>query len=283
MGGTLEDLPRRRLTPVVTTSWDDGHPLDLRLAELLASAGLSGTFYVPLATGERKVMGRSALLALRQMGMEIGSHTVTHRVLTRLAPAEAAAELARSKEVLEQWLGEPVAAFAYPLGVLNRRVRAQVAAAGYRLARTTQAFLEGAFADPLRLPVSFQFFPHRASVHVRHALKEGNLRGLAHWIRDHRGATALEALVETSVARVLERGGTLHLWGHSWELEEAGLWEALASTCRILGGARGLRPATNSEALALAAAAASAGSPAGSSAGSPAGARAPAAAPDPAR
>ncbi len=166
-------------------------------------------------------------------------------------------------------------AFAYPLGVVNRRVRDQVGAAGYRLARTTRAFVEREITDPLRLPVSFQFFPHRAAVHVRHALKEGNLAGLGHWLRDHRGATALPALVETSVARVLERGGTLHLWGHSWELEESGLWEALAAACRTLGGARGLRPATNSEALALATAAASAGSPAG--------ARAPAAVPDPAR
>jgi hypothetical protein len=272
MGGALDD---RRL-PVVTTSWDDGHPLDLRLAERLAAAGLRGTFYVPLRTGERRVMDRSAVLALRRMGMEIGSHTVTHRVLTRLAPDAARVELARSKEVLEQWLGEPVEAFSYPRGVFNRRVRAQVARAGYRLARTTRSFLDREMADPFRMPVSFQFFPHPAAIHVRHALKEGNLMGLAHWIRDHRGATALGALVETSVARVLERGGTLHLWGHSWEMEEFGLWEALASTCRALGGARGLRPATNSEALALATAAAA-------SAGSPAGARAPAAAPGPAR
>ena len=32
----------------ITTSWDDGHPLDLRVAELLAKYGLQGTFYVPM-------------------------------------------------------------------------------------------------------------------------------------------------------------------------------------------------------------------------------------------
>ena len=28
----------------ITTSWDDGHPLDFRVAELLAKYGLPGTF-----------------------------------------------------------------------------------------------------------------------------------------------------------------------------------------------------------------------------------------------
>jgi len=36
---------------IVTTSWDDGHLLDLRLAQLLQDAGLKGTFYISRATG----------------------------------------------------------------------------------------------------------------------------------------------------------------------------------------------------------------------------------------
>jgi hypothetical protein len=31
----------------ITTSWDDGHPSDLRLADLLHKHSLRGTFYVP--------------------------------------------------------------------------------------------------------------------------------------------------------------------------------------------------------------------------------------------
>ena len=37
----------------ITTSWDDGHPLDLRVAELLTKYGLHGTFYIPKAARER--------------------------------------------------------------------------------------------------------------------------------------------------------------------------------------------------------------------------------------
>ena len=32
----------------ITTSWDDGHPLDFRIAELLSEYRLRGTFYVPM-------------------------------------------------------------------------------------------------------------------------------------------------------------------------------------------------------------------------------------------
>ena len=33
----------------ITTSWDDGHQLDLRVAELLTKYRLHGTFYIPKA------------------------------------------------------------------------------------------------------------------------------------------------------------------------------------------------------------------------------------------
>jgi hypothetical protein len=31
----------------LTASWDDGHPLDFRIADMLERYGLTGTFYVP--------------------------------------------------------------------------------------------------------------------------------------------------------------------------------------------------------------------------------------------
>ena len=50
--GVMTHSPRH----AITTSWDDGHPLDLRLAEMLArSMAWLGTFYVPkqLVSGPR--------------------------------------------------------------------------------------------------------------------------------------------------------------------------------------------------------------------------------------
>jgi len=54
--------------------------------------------------------------ALRDAGVEIGAHTATHPILTRIEPATAREDMAQSKDVLEGILGEPVRLFAYPNG-----------------------------------------------------------------------------------------------------------------------------------------------------------------------
>ena len=33
---------------IITTSWDDGHPLDLKLGKLLKQNSIKATFYTPL-------------------------------------------------------------------------------------------------------------------------------------------------------------------------------------------------------------------------------------------
>ena len=58
---------------IVTTSWDDGHPLDLRVVDLLARYGIKGTFYVPLLYRSRPVMEKAQIIAILDRGMEIGS------------------------------------------------------------------------------------------------------------------------------------------------------------------------------------------------------------------
>lgn len=55
----------------------------------------------------------------RQMvagGMAVGSHTATHPILSKLSEAEQLQELSSSKLALEQEIGVPIAALAYPVG-----------------------------------------------------------------------------------------------------------------------------------------------------------------------
>lgn len=54
--------------------------------------------------------------ALRQAGMQIGAHTVSHPILARLTDEQARQEIQDSKRFLEQLLGERVGLFAYPNG-----------------------------------------------------------------------------------------------------------------------------------------------------------------------
>ena len=62
---------------------------------------------------------------LRSLGMEIGAHTVTHPILTKLNPSAALEELASSKRELEHILAEPVQLFAYPNGVPDQDYAAE--------------------------------------------------------------------------------------------------------------------------------------------------------------
>src|SRR5919112_349715 len=79
----------------ITTSWDDGHPLDLRLAELLAKYGLRGTFYVPMIA-PNGTMTPAQMRELSAAGAEIGAHTLHHAVLTRASEQEAWEEISGS-------------------------------------------------------------------------------------------------------------------------------------------------------------------------------------------
>ena len=51
--------------------------------------------------------------------MEIGAHTHTHPLLSRLTIPEQRAELAQSKAIIEQKLALPVTSLAYPNGTLK--------------------------------------------------------------------------------------------------------------------------------------------------------------------
>ena len=91
------------------------------------------------------VIGRE-LRALQQAGWTLGSHALTHAVLSRLADDEVRTELAASRRELEDRLGVAVDLLAYPFGTpgtVSRRVRELAREAGY-----AAAFL--AVAGPLR-------------------------------------------------------------------------------------------------------------------------------------
>ncbi len=56
------------------------------------------------------------VVALRDAGVEIGSHSLTHPDFGVLAMADAREQLATSKDILEQRLGAPITDFAIPFG-----------------------------------------------------------------------------------------------------------------------------------------------------------------------
>lgn len=89
-----------------------------------------------------KKMGRSSLNweQIREMAADplvtIASHSISHRVMTTLTPAEVTQELVESKQILERELGIPIHYFTYPEGKYDAAIAESVQAAGYAGALT---------------------------------------------------------------------------------------------------------------------------------------------------
>jgi peptidoglycan/xylan/chitin deacetylase (PgdA/CDA1 family) len=84
-------------------------------------------------------------------GIEIGSHTMTHPILTKVGDEQLRRELRESRSRLEEALKRRVDLFCYPNGDYDQRVSREVARAGYRIAVTCVNGLNRTGEDPLAL------------------------------------------------------------------------------------------------------------------------------------
>jgi len=100
--------------------------------EALEADGL----YDPASIREIAPLSWEMLEEMRRGGVEIGSHTRSHVLLTSEQIENAQLELIESKAVLEDRLKRPVKHFAYPDGRWNPAVLEAVKAAGYRYGYT---------------------------------------------------------------------------------------------------------------------------------------------------
>jgi peptidoglycan/xylan/chitin deacetylase (PgdA/CDA1 family) len=125
--------------PVVLT-FDDGYSdFATVAAPVMRAFRMTGTTYVvPGFVGLPNYMTREQLHEVASAGMEIAAHTMHHPDLAHMGAAQAQGEITASRQVLQQWTGQHVDAFAYPYGAFNSQTPGLVSAAGFRSAVTTQ-------------------------------------------------------------------------------------------------------------------------------------------------
>jgi hypothetical protein len=232
----------------ITTSWDDGHPLDCRVADLLTKYGLQGTFYVPMAA-ENGTMTAAQVRELSS-AFEIGAHTLHHVDLTSAPEAVAWQEVAGSKSWVEDSTGSPCPMFCPPRGRYAPRHLKLIRQAGFEGLRSVE-LLSTDFPGPrdelLLLPTTVQAYPHGPAAYARNGLKRGAFRNLWRWVAHCRSADWAK-LARSLLCATLKCGGVFHLWGHSWEIQKAGQWQRLEETLRFVGQFAGRAPAlTNSQ------------------------------------
>jgi len=103
---------------------------------------------------ERSVLSWREAQEMAAAGIEIGSHTLDHPVLSRLELVEVERQVVASRRLIEERLGKPVRFFAYPNGTredFTPEVERAVRQAGYQAALTTIEGRPGPFSDPFKL------------------------------------------------------------------------------------------------------------------------------------
>jgi peptidoglycan/xylan/chitin deacetylase (PgdA/CDA1 family) len=109
--------------------------------ELIGALADACGIEMPIAPpDEYRPMTWGQLRALAAQGFDVGAHTRTHAILSRIGPTELHDEIKGCKEQLEQSLGFPIRHFAYPNGKredYTPQIVEEVSKAGYLSAVTT--------------------------------------------------------------------------------------------------------------------------------------------------
>ncbi len=110
--------------------------VDQFLDEVTRAVGVEWSAEIERSHANRLIMTWDQVRALAAAGMDVESHTRSHRVLQTLDSDALHSELTGSREDLETQLGRPVRAVAYPVGRRvhrNAAIREALAAARYQI------------------------------------------------------------------------------------------------------------------------------------------------------
>lgn len=207
---------------LATFSWDDGHPLDIRIAQLFNKYGLRCTFYIPKNNSENlPTLSPSDLRELSKDNFDIHSHTLNHIYLNKLQPHEQASEIQSGKKYIEDAIGQADNIFCYPGGRYTKKTIDLVKGAGFEFARTVDMGFDCAYSsNNFLMPTTTIIAPLTNFQILKHSLKRRSLL---------RGLNILKlnnAVINKTWASQLD-ARCYHFWGHSWEIDKYNLWESL--------------------------------------------------------
>ena len=163
------ELPPKPIILTFDDGWEDQYTTAL---PILKQHNFVATFFIIT-----NMVGHSAYLNWDQVnemlkaGMDIQSHTLTHKRLSVLPNDKAWPEIAESKKILETRLNKPVGILAYPYGCYDDDVIVLTKKAGY-VAAATVSGLNGGYL--LRTDRTYTI--------DRYAIEwDDNLEGIARW------------------------------------------------------------------------------------------------------
>ena len=187
----LSQSPGPRTEKVVVVTFDDGFRNFYTDAfPILNKCGFTATVFLPTACiGETALKFKgmecltwSQIRELQRLGVQFGSHTVTHPQLRSIKTENVQTEVRASKATIEDKLSAPVNSFAYPFAfpetdrLFRQRLRAILEDAGYENGVSTIIGTAGRTDD--------RFFMKRLPVNSRDDLRlfRAKLEGAYDWL-----------------------------------------------------------------------------------------------------
>ncbi len=216
----------------IAFSWDDGSVEDLKLMDLSMSYGIPGIFFIPGSNKERAMLNELSIKDVASNNFEIGSHTMSHTYLTEIPVADAEREMLHGKDYLEQLLGKEIPHFCFPGGKYNDEL-VRIAGKYFATARTADTCAIIKNASFLVKP-AFHFFDRGKKSLLYNCIKNKSpiLNFLTSRLLRNEYFSIISGLVDdlnnsVKLYRII-------IWGHSWEIEENGLWSKLEELFRHL-------------------------------------------------
>jgi peptidoglycan/xylan/chitin deacetylase (PgdA/CDA1 family) len=183
--------------------------------------GIKGTFYA-ITNWIGKKISVNELRPISE-AHEVGAHTSSHVMLTRVGKEVARKEILGSKTSLERILEKRVTSFAYPYGRYRSEHVEIVKEAGFLCARTTKLYFTE-IESPFETNITMHAAPHKVI----------DFEGLARLFRQTpKTIFKLYALKKwDKLGRMmfdsfLKRGGVFSIWGHAWEIDHHKSWQRL--------------------------------------------------------
>lgn len=195
----------------IKVSIDDCSTDDIRIAQLLVKYDLVNNtiFYWPVMPHLcNEPRGRISLTEQQMQDIAgsfvLGSHGLTHALLTRIPLETAKREIFESRELLQKKFNQPIDSFSYPRGYANPDLMKLVQEAGYTSARSTIVGYIHESENPYFEQTTVHAGPQRKEYAGKHWLE------YARYMLDQARDT---------------KDSVVSIWCHSWELTKFGSWQ----------------------------------------------------------
>lgn len=229
----MKKIPRIRIdrfpggvSNALTFSYDDGRAKDRDLVKLFNDNGLKGTFHLSSTdmTQVYDFLRNAEYVSPEEMaelyeGHEIACHMESHPFSFDVPDGLLMQEVMRNRAFLEKYSGNIIRGMSYPFGQYDDKVADICHAAGIEYSRTASD------TGRYRLPRDFMRWDPSF----------------------HHGKATREALDGFLSKMKCPEPRLMYIWGHSYEFDEYGGWDAFADFCSYASGRDEIWYATNIE------------------------------------